>query len=260
MKIGITADKTKKETFDKKQIYIQKFGFIDLDSGIQSNVEKIIVLGGDGFLLHSVRSFINTCNTFYGLNFGTIGFLLNEVPQIDENLIKEISTSETTIFKPLEVEIENDDGIYQSFAMNEVSVFRETGQVAKIKISIDKQTRMPNLFCDGVVLATSAGSTAYNFSLHGQIFSPNENVLSLCPVAPFRPRHWRGALLSSSSVVDFEILEREKRPSSATVDFIHFTNVKKVCAKQSKSLEIKLLFKNQMPFREKILMEQFLQF
>lgn len=259
IKIGCIADQTRPDAVAMCGKMITKHSFIDLNKNLES-VDIAVVFGGDGFLLHSIHNLHESCKTFYGVNYGTVGFLLNSRNLSENDILSVIGSAQRTDLAMLNVQIESENGQFSCIAMNEVSILRETGQVAKIKISIDGILRMEELVCDGVVLSTSAGSTAYNFSLNGPIFSNHARVLSLCPVSSFRPRHWRGALISDLSTVEFEILDKPKRPASATVDFKHFANVSKIKAFLDPSKQITLLFDAKLPIEEKILREQFEQF
>ena len=258
-KIAIIADTSKKSALLFKEKAMLEFDFFDLNQSpeLAKQASVVLVIGGDGFLLHTVHQFLGLNLQFYGINYGSVGFLLNEKPEIS-NILREIENSSEVKLRLLKTEIETTNGIKTSYAMNEISLFRAGGQVAKIKIYVDGVLRIKELVADGVILSTAAGSTAYNFSLHGPIFSPEANVLSLCPISPFRPRHWRGALLLENSEVRFEVLEEEKRPVLATTDFHHFDGVISVSTRLSKTRFIRLLLNNKMPLSEKILAEQFL--
>lgn len=258
-KIGIIADLLNPEAMLFKEESLKKLNFVDLNlnPSLANSVEILLVLGGDGFLLHVVHQFLSFDLKIYGINYGNLGFLLNSQCSV-EKIMENISQAKEEKLKLLKAKITTEEKVFYSYAMNEVSLFRESGQVAKIKIYVDGILRMEELASDGVVLSTAAGSTAYNFSLHGPIFSPEANVLSLCPVSPFRPRHWRGALILDNSKVLFEALDVKKRPVLATADFHNFPGVKSlevsVCNKKS----VTLLFDKNTSLKEKILAEQFL--
>lgn len=256
--IGIIADETKPQAMLLQKEVCAKLCFLDLNTNpdLAKHVKVIVSIGGDGFFLHVAHQFLDYNVSFYGVNYGSLGFLLNQKCEM-EDLVSNIQTSEKVKLKLLEAEIETDQETIKRYAINEVSLLRETGQIAKIRIFIDDKLRMEELFADGIVLSTAAGSTAYNFSLYGPIFLPDANVLSLCPVSPFRPRYWRGALISEFSKVTFEVLNSSKRPVIGTADFHSFKNVTRLTASLSETKSICLLFDKNMPLKEKILMEQF---
>src|SRR5690606_2639569 len=179
----------------------------------------IVALGGDGFMLQTLRETMGSGKKVYGMNRGTIGFLMNEYHE--EGLRERIAESIPETIRPLEMVSEDVDGnVLSALAINEVSLFRQSFQAAKIRIAIDGKVRVDELICDGIMVATPTGSTAYNLSAHGPILPLDAPLLALTPVSPFRPRRWRGALLSNRSQVRFEILEPQKRPVNAVAD--HF--------------------------------------
>ena len=215
--IGIISDLSKQEACKFQSIAIDKYGFLNLNNNPKdiAKVSKIIVLGGDGFFLHTIHKFLIYNKPFYGINYGTVGFLLNSKITIDQ-LDEKLNTATETKLNLLKTTIETKTKTFKSLAMNEVTLFRNSGQIAKIKVFVDNVLRIKELASDGIVLSTAAGSTAYNFSLHGPIFSPDAKVLSLSPISPFRPRHFRGALLIDKSEIRFEVKEPEKGPVLAT--------------------------------------------
>jgi NAD+ kinase len=206
--------------------------------------------------LRAIHKFAHLNAAFYGINYGSLGFLLNPKISVNELPLKIKNAAEVKI-NMLKIQIETDAGTMQSFAVNEATLFRAGGQVAKIRIFIDGKMRIEELAADGVCLSTPAGSTAYNFSLHGPILPREANLISLCPISPFRPRHFRGALLSFKSEVKFEALSHKSRPVIATADFKHFENVKTLTAGISDKDYIRILFENEDSLKEKILTEQF---
>ena len=259
MLVGIVSDVSKKNVVSFFELILVKYNFIDLNASPQrvKDVDVILVLGGDGFFLHSVHKFLMYNKPYFGINYGTVGFLLNDVMDANDVLHK-IQNAKETRLNLLKAEIETKTKTFKSLSMNEVTLFRASGQIAKIKVFVDEVLRIKELASDGVVLSTAAGSTAYNFSLHGPIFSPDSKVLSLCPISPFRPRHFRGAMLLDSAKVRFEVMEAEKRPVLATSDFNHFEDVKSLSVHLSKNHFVRLLFDENKSFNEKILEEQFL--
>ena len=259
MLVGVVADFSKAKVISFAELIFAKYNFINLNDFPQKvkDVDIILVLGGDGFFLHSIHKFLTFDKPFFGINYGTVGFLLNNLIDVNE-LQEKLQNAQETKLNLLKAEIETKNKIYKSLAMNEVTLFRSSGQIAKIKVFVDEQLRINELASDGAVLSTAAGSTAYNFSLHGPIFSPDARVLSLCPISPFRPRHFRGAMLLDTSKVRFEVMEVEKRPVLATSDFNHFENVKSLSVHLSNKHFVRLLFDKNKPLNEKILEEQFL--
>lgn len=219
----------------------------------------IITLGGDGLLLRTARMMSSLCSfpKIYPINYGTLGFLTNNRTQA-VNLEKKIKTAVTETLYFLDVTLMHDNGEKkQIYAINDISVLRNTGQAAHLKISVNGITRMQELVADGIVISTPAGSTAYNFSVGGPIFGTHSKLISIQPVSPFRPRHWRGALLNENSIIDVEILQAFKRPVSINVDYEHFTNIEKFTVKLCRENGIKLLFDKNHTMEDKIILEQF---
>ena len=193
---------------------------------------------------------------FFGLNYGSIGFLMNSINE--EDLITRLDSSQSVQVSPLIMTVYDQNGSFRSAkAINEVSLLRQTHQAAKIKVSIDNKVRLEELICDGILLATPSGSTAYNLSAHGPILSIESNDLALTPISAFRPRRWKGAILNNKSEVKFEVLENEKRPVSATADNLEVRNVKTINIQQDISSKIILLYDSNHSFEERILNEQF---
>lgn len=218
--------------------------------------DVIIVIGGDGELLHAMHKYMHLGIPFYGINCGSIGFLMNE---FDANNIKSnIETSVEAKLHVLEMIAEDCNGtITKALAINEVSIFRKTSQAANIQIIVDGIERMPKLVSDGVMIATPAGSSAYNLSAGGHIVPLESNILCLTPVSPFRPRDWRGALLKSSCNIKFNILDYDKRKVSAVADFKEIENVKSVSIRSVNNKCIHLLFDKNHSFEDRIIKEQF---
>jgi NAD+ kinase len=221
--------------------------------------KTIICLGGDGFLLHTIHKLKNLINfqKIYPINYGTIGFLTNNRTQA-VSLKEKFENAILTRLNFLKVEIilQNGEKITE-FALNDVSAVRQTGQASHLKIIVANKVRIENLVSDGIIIATPAGSTAYNFSVGGPIFGIGSNLLSLQPVAPFRPRHWRGALIPDSLAIEIEVIQAFKRPVSANVDSKHFANIEKLTVSLCREKGVDLLFDKEMPFAEKMLAEQF---
>jgi NAD+ kinase len=219
--------------------------------------EAIVALGGDGFMLETLHRFLTRGVPIYGMNCGTVGFLMNgyEEERLPERLN---AAAEVTLF-PLAMTARTvEDEVKKALAINEVSLLRETRQAAKIRIQVDGVMRMPELICDGVLVATPAGSTAYNLSAHGPILPVGSGVLALTPISAFRPRRWRGAILPHDAEVVFEILEYLKRPVSAVADSTEVRDVVEVRVREDRSVQLRLLFDPEHNLEERILKEQFL--
>lgn len=216
----------------------------------------IVALGGDGFVLQTLRRFINSSVPVFGLNRGSVGFLMNEYRL--EELPDRLENSQAVTLYPLHMVARTTDGkTEESVAINEVSLLRETYQAAKLEILVDGVARMPELICDGALVSTPAGSTAYNLSAHGPIIPLSAEILALTPISAFRPRRWRGALLPHDAEVVFRILEAEKRPVSATADDFEVRNVVEVSIREDRDRSFELLFDPETNLEERILKEQF---
>lgn len=223
-----------------------------------ANADVIVALGGDGFMLQTLSTFMPLIRRglpVYGMNRGTIGFLMNEFGL--DNLPERIRSASPSTIHPLKMRAEAPGGPYEAVAFNEVSLFRQTGQAAHIEIQVDGKQRLERLIADGVLIATPAGSTAYNLSAHGPVLPLGADILALTPISAFRPRRWRGALLTSNAKVVFEVMEPEKRPISATADNIEHRNVTRVEVFQDMDISLRLLFDADHALDEKILREQF---
>ncbi|MBL8640607.1 MAG: NAD kinase [Alphaproteobacteria bacterium] len=219
------------------------------------NADAIVAIGGDGTLLNALRKSEGRNIPVYGINRGSVGFLMN-APHL-ENLKEKIDQAESVQIHPLLMKATDIDGrTFEAVAFNEVSLLRQVRQAAKITISIDNVIRMDELICDGVMVATPAGSTAYNLSAHGPILPLKSEILALTPISAFRPRRWRGALLPSSAVIRFDILDSQDRPVSATADEVEIRDVRSVEISQS-TITKTLLFDKGHSLEERILKEQF---
>jgi NAD+ kinase len=231
---------------------IQLYGNCDVD-----DADVIVALGGDGFLLQILHDTLHRGVPVYGMNRGSVGFLMNDYST--ENLLERLAKAETTTLHPLHMSVDTTDGNTKTaLAINEVSLLRETRQAAKIRIHVDGKPRLDQLVCDGVLIATPAGSTAYNLSAHGPILPIRADLLALTPISAFRPRRWRGALLPTHAVVEFEVLEPEKRPVSAVADHTEVRDVRWVRVSVDTKSEINLLFDTGHGLEERLIREQFL--
>ncbi len=216
----------------------------------------IVALGGDGFMLQTQLKYMDSGKPVYGMNKGTIGFLMNEFRE--ENLIERISKSLRAKIHPLVMEAVDSDGKHHTArAFNEVSLFRQSHQAAKLRIDIDKKPRLEALVCDGIMVATPQGSTAYNLSAHGPILPLKAPLLALTPVSPFRPRNWRGALLPNTAKVKITALEPEKRPVNAVADNTEIKSAVEVSIHEDRKSTGVLMFDPEHSWEERILDEQF---
>lgn len=216
----------------------------------------IIPIGGDGILLKSLHDFNELDKPFFGINYGSVGFLMNSSSNKDLNNV--VKNSKSTDLKPLKMTaVDEDNKIYDSIAYNEVSLMRQSHQASKFQIKINDTTRMNELICDGVLVSTSAGSTAYNLSAHGSILPLDSKLLALTPISAFRPRRWRGALLSEKNIIKVKVMNFKDRKVSVTADNIEFRNIKEVTIQSSKDKNCKILFDKDHSIEDKILNEQF---
>jgi len=219
--------------------------------------DVIVALGGDGFMLRMLHRVIETGLPVYGMKIGNVGFLMNRYE--DEGLLERIAAAEEVRLHPLEMRAETESGdTSRALAINEVSLLRQTNQAAHIRISVNGSVKVEELVCDGVLLSTAAGSTAYNLSVRGPILPLGTDALALTPISPFRPRHWRGAVLPGSAQVSFEVLEPLKRAVSATADTFEVRNVSRVDIREDRGAVLRLLFDPDHSLEERILNEQFL--
>lgn len=233
----------------------RKFGKRYGQSDVE-NADVIIVLGGDGTMLHVLRNFMNTNKPIYGMNRGSVGFLMNEYEE--DGLDDKIAKAHMERIHPLRMVAQSErDGHIEALAINEISLFRQSYQAAKIKISIDGKVRMEELICDGIMVATPAGSTAYNLSAQGPILPLLAPLLALTPVSPFRPRRWHGALIPDTAQVHFDMLEAAKRPVNAAADNIEVKSVQSVTVNTAKDVSACILFDPSHSWDERILSEQF---
>ncbi len=218
--------------------------------------DVVVALGGDGFMLETLHRYLDRRIPIFGMNLGTVGFLLNGYRPW--GLRERILAATKVDLYPLRMRAVRPNGaIHEGLAINEVSLFRETRQAASITIEIDGVCRMPQLVCDGVLVATPAGSTAYNLSAHGPIIPLGANLLALTAISPFRPRRWRGALLPSRSRFQLKVLDPGKRPVSAVADFTEVRDVAAVEIWEDRTLSLRLLFDPEHNLEERILKEQF---
>ena len=221
------------------------------------DADIIIALGGDGLMLQCLHKTMDSGQAIFGMHCGSVGFLMNSYSADD--LLGQIDNAHPTQIHPLKMTaIDQHGAMHEALAINEVSLTRSTAQAAKLKIHVDGKVRMEELVCDGVLVATPAGSTAYNLSAHGPILPIEAQLMALTPISAFRPRRWRGALLPETAQVTIETLDNGKRPVEAVADHIAFANIVKVDIAQDKERSLNMLFDADHNLDERILREQFL--
>lgn len=222
------------------------------------DAEVIVCLGGDGFMLEVLHRLlgVGARTAVYGMNCGSVGFLMNSYAEAD--LLARLGRAQAAVLHPLRMHAVTVAGVVEeALALNEVSLLRQLRQAAKVRITVDGRVRLEELICDGVLVSTPAGSTAYNLSAHGPIVPLSANLLPLTPISAFRPRRWRGALLPSTADVLFEVLEREKRPVAAVADFTEVRDVASVAVSEDRSVSTTVLFDPDQGLSERIVAEQF---
>ena len=219
--------------------------------------DVLCALGGDGFMLQTLHRHGALGKPVFGMKLGTVGFLMNHYRS--DGLVERIAAAEPAKLRPLEMRALTESGTTtSSLAYNEVSLLRQTRQAAHLCIDLNGHTRLDELICDGVLTATPAGSTAYNFSAHGPILPLGSHTIALTPIAPFRPRRWRGAILKADTEVRFRVLDPYKRPVSATADSHEVRDVVEVTIRESRDRTVTLLFDREHNLEERILSEQFM--
>jgi NAD+ kinase len=234
-----------------KQRLIAEYGAADPDKA-----SVIVALGGDGFMLQTLHRFMGRKVAIFGMNCGTVGFLMNRFDEA--GLPARLAAAQRVRLHPLEMIARTAKGrVRRAHAINEVALLRQSRQAAKIGIRIDGVVRMAELICDGALVSTPAGSTAYNLSAHGPILPLDSKVLALTPISAFRPRRWRGATLPHSAAVTFEVHEADKRPVSAVADFTEVRDVTEVKIAEDRAITLNLLFDPEHNLEERILREQF---
>ena len=220
------------------------------------SADVVVALGGDGHMLQALHRFVSTGTPIYGMNRGTVGFLMNDYAE--DGLLERLQAAELTTIHPLSMKAIDETGrTHRAIAFNEVSLLRQRYQAAKLKIAVDGKPRLDELICDGVLVSTPAGSTAYNLSAHGPILPINSELLALTPISAFRPRGWRGAILPHQAHVTITVLEAEKRPVAAVADHVEVRHVREVEIAQDTSKAAKILFDPGHSLAERVLREQF---
>jgi NAD+ kinase len=248
-KIYLVFDKT------KSSLKIKSF----LNRKIQTTTLKksniIIVLGGDGFMLQTLKKLYKFKKPFYGINSGNYGFLMNKFS--NKNFLKNLKSSKNIKIHPLQMTVKTKvDDIKQSIAVNEVSILRQSKQASSISITSSGKNIIKNLISDGILVSTPAGSTAYNLSVHGPILNLDSNKLAVTPISPFRPRRWRGTIINDKSKIVIKNLDCVKRPISAVADNFEVKNAKIVTIQSNKKITFNLLYDNNNSLHKKIKIEQ----
>lgn len=250
IKLACVSARSDRAIEAKKQLEA-RYHFVKVEQA-----DVIVALGGDGFILSCLHDFLSLRKPIYGLNRGTIGFLMNQFDL--ENLPKRVKEARREALHPLSLVAKTENGKkFEKLAFNEVSLIRKSQQAANLSIKIDGKTRLNKLVCDGVIVATAAGSTAYNSSIHGPIIPIGANIIALTPISPFRPRRWRGALLSHHAEIELVNIDPDKRPISATADSVEIENIQSVKITEKKDVWVELLFDQHHSLEERILLEQF---
>ena len=249
-KFHFIFDKTSIKSQKLETSFLRKFKNF---SAIKS--ECIVVCGGDGFMLRALRKYSKIKKPFYGINCGTFGFLMNNYQ--NQDLIKKINNSKKIVINPLEViSIDNKNKKKKSIAINEASLFRQSKQTSSLKLKIGKSIVLKKLIGDGILVATPAGSTAYNLSVNGQILSLNSGKIAITPISPFRPRRWKGKIISNNLLVEIENLDVNKRPVALVADNVEIRKIKKIKVQVNKNIKIVLLYNSNRSLVKRIKIEQ----
>ncbi|CUH44291.1 putative inorganic polyphosphate/ATP-NAD kinase [Ruegeria atlantica] len=234
-----------------RDVLVKRYG-----NAAPRDADVVVALGGDGFMLHTLHSMQHLDTPVYGMNRGTIGFLMNEFHEAD--LMARLGEAEEEVINPLAMRAMDQSGkMHEALAINEVSLLRAGPQAARLRISVDGRVRMDELVCDGALLSTPAGSTAYNYSAHGPILPIGSDVLALTAIAAFRPRRWRGALLPKIAKVRFDVLDADKRPVMADADSVSFPDIDWVEIRSEPAIQHRILFDPGHGLEERLISEQF---
>ena len=248
-KINIISD----DNIKSKKIKIHLIKKLKKVKNMRPNLR--IIIGGDGFMLKTLKKNKNLKNIFYGINSGNYGFLMNKFSK--EKIIKNLNKSKVTTISPLEMKVINSKNYVKNYlAINEVSILRQSRQAANLSIKLNSKFIMKKLVSDGVLISTPAGSTAYNLSVHGPILNLNSKKISIAPISAFRPRRWLGKIVSDRSKIMITNLNSTKRPVSAVADNLEVRNAKKIIVKVQKKIKFKLLYDSNRSLQKKIKLEQ----
>lgn len=250
-KFFFTFDKTAKAQNLKKKLF-KKYSNSPINKA-----DAIIVGGGDGFMLQTLKKYVKFKKSFFGINCGSFGFLMNENKEFD--LIKRVNYSKKLFLNPLEITIKNKKKIKKILAINELSIFRQSKQTASLCVKINKRVILKKLIGDGLIVCTPAGSTAYNLSVNGPILSLNSSQLAITPISPFRPRRWKGKTIKKNKTISIINLDTKKRPIAAVADNIEIRDVKQVQIKISKHLNFSLLYDKNKSLDKRIKFEQLIK-
>ena len=250
MKIAFVASKVQPAQ-DSLALMVARYGNMPIE-----HAEVVVALGGDGFMLQTLHRTKKYGLPVFGMKQGSVGFLMNLYQETD--LMERLEKAHSATLRPLKMTVTTESGgSAESLAVNEVSLLRQTKQAAKIRIWVNEKLRVDELVCDGAMVATPVGSTAYNLSAHGPILPLNSDALALTPISPFRPRRWRGAIIKRESMVRFEILDHYKRPVSATADSTEIRDVIEVTVQEAANEHYTVMFDPEHNLEERILNEQF---
>ncbi|GLQ51174.1 NAD kinase [Dyella flava] len=250
MRLAFVASETNVAQQARRKL-VERYGDVPA-----TEAEVIVALGGDGFMLRTLHAHRAVAAPVYGMKLGRVGFLMNKhkIEELPERIVR----AHAAELFPLEMQTTDADGQSRcALAFNEVSLLRQTNQAAHLEVKLNDEVKLATLVCDGILVSTPAGSTAYNLSAHGPILPLDANVLALTPISPFRPRRWRGAILPHRTQVSLRVLDPGKRPISATADFLEVRNVRSVDIHQSQEQGVRLLFDPEHNLEQRILDEQF---
>ena len=249
-RIAFVASRTE-EAQAARNVLSARYGDVPIEEA-----DVVVALGGDGFMLRTLHRYMARALPVYGMKLGTVGFLMN--PHHLDDLPERIARAQPTVLRPLLMEVATEAGSSVSaLAFNEVSLLRQTKQAAHVRVSLNGVVKIEEMICDGLLVSTPAGSTAYNLSAHGPILPLGSPLMALTPISPFRPRRWRGAILPAVTAVKIEILDPYKRPVSATADSHEVRDVVEVDIRESREQTMTLLFEPEHNLEERILDEQF---
>jgi len=250
MRLAIVASETDVAQHARRRL-VERYGDVPV-----AQADVIVALGGDGFMLRTLHAHRERAVPVYGMKLGRVGFLMNKYRLA--GLAARIAKAHAAELHPLEMRVRDGSGkLHTGLAFNEVSLLRQSNQAAHLEVKLNGMIKLSALICDGILVSTPAGSTAYNLSVHGPILPLDANVLALTPISAFRPRHWRGAILPHRTEVRIRVLDAGKRPVSATADFLEVRDVHTVAIRQTEGAGLRLLFDPEHNLEQRILDEQF---